>query len=109
MPFASWELGDEVHRYNLEWHQLHRYWDAVWWWCLSMGKDFVLLTGCASFNVLGDPGVHCRPPEGSCDCENGIVASWMSSRGGIVEVSQYLLLQCFVRRDCYVLSDVPEV
>ena len=74
-----------------------------------MSEDLVLLTGCASFNVLGDPGIHCRPPEGSCDREDGIVTSWVSGSGGIVEGSQYLFLQCFVRWDCYVFSDMPEV
>ena len=109
VPFASWKLGNEVHCYNLEWYRFYWYWNTVRWWRLSMGEDFVLLTGCTSFDILGDPSVHCGPPEGSRNCEDGVVASWVSSCGGIVEVSQYLFLQCFVRWNCYVFSDMPEV
>ena len=91
MPFASLELGDEVHCYNLKRYRLYRYWDAVRRWRLSMCKDLVLLTGCTSLNILGDPGIHCGPPEGSRDREDGVVTSWVSGRGGVMEVSQYFL------------------
>src|SRR6266850_3142778 len=52
---------DQIHGYLLEGSGIWRDCNSVKWGFLSMSNDFVLLTGCAAFDVISDPIIHRWP------------------------------------------------
>jgi hypothetical protein len=93
VPVAGWELGDQVHCYNLEWECVGRCGDAVeGYFCLSREVLALLAFGTSS-HVLCDPLVHVWPPEVLADGRGGGVSSWVSPNLQVVESVEDFLFQ----------------
>jgi hypothetical protein len=100
---ADWELGDQVHCYDLEWECIGWCGDAIeGYFCLSREVLALLAFGAPSY-VLCDPFVHVWPPEVSADGCDGGVLSWVSSDFQVVESVEDFLFQGVVWWD----SDSP--
>jgi hypothetical protein len=89
---AVWELGDQVHGYDLEGKSVSRCGDSIERYFCPLCEIFVLLAFCASFHVLCDPFVHVGPPEVLADDCYGGVSSLVSSGFQVMESVEDLLL-----------------
>ena len=49
-----------------------------------MGQDLVLLAGCASFYIIGDPFLHLGPPVFFLRPPDGLVTAWVSRCGMVM-------------------------
>jgi hypothetical protein len=103
VPVAGWELGDQVHCYDLEWECVSQCGDAVGGHFCSSREVLALLAFGASSHVLCDPFVHVWPPEVSTDGRGGGVSSWVSSDLQVVESVEDFLFQGVIRWD----GDLP--
>jgi hypothetical protein len=82
---TDWELGDQVHGYDLEGEGVSWRGDPVKGYLRPFCEVFVLLAFCASLHVLCDPFVHVWPPEVSTDDCNGGVSPLVPSGFQVVE------------------------
>ena len=89
---TGWELGDQVHGYDLEGESVSWCGDSVEGYLCLFCEVFVLLAFCTSFHVLCDPFVHAWPPEVLADDCNGGVSSLVSSGFQVVESVEDLFL-----------------
>jgi hypothetical protein len=93
IPLAGRELGDQVHRYDLERECVGRCGDAVKRDLRSFCEILALLAFGAPSYVLRDPFIHIWPPEVSADGCDGGVSSWVSSDFQVVEPVEDFLFQ----------------
>ena len=59
-------------------------WYTVDQYFLLVCKVFVLLAGCASFDIVGYPLIHVRPPIPFLGLADGFISSWVASCGVVV-------------------------
>src|SRR6266404_997753 len=85
MPMLLREPCDEIHRDLLEREGAFFGRDAVERYFLSVGYDFVLLTGCAAFYVVCDPLPHPCPWQDFCSSSNRFISSGVSCGGMIMD------------------------
>src|SRR5712671_5885195 len=84
------ETDNEVHGYLLKREGRGVCRNLVHRWASAMGDDFVLLTSCASLDVLGDPRAHVWPPVTPLSLGDGFVMTWVSSDEAFVHYSHDL-------------------
>jgi hypothetical protein len=89
---TSWELGDQVHGYDLEREGVSQRGDPVEGYSCSFREVFVLLAFCTSLHILCDPFVHIGPPEVLADDCYGGVSPLVSSGFQVVESVMDLFL-----------------
>jgi hypothetical protein len=104
---ADWELGNQVHGYDLEGEGVGWCGDPVEGYLCSFRKVFVLLALGAPLYILCDPFVHVWPPEVSVDGCNGGVSPLVSSGFQVVESVEDFLLQGIVWWDGNSLLHTP--
>jgi len=78
MSIGLGEADNEIHCYLLEWKGGRIRGDFVHCWASAMCDDFVLLTRCASLDVLCDPCTHIWPPIAALSLSDCFVAAWVS-------------------------------
>jgi hypothetical protein len=93
VAIAGWELGDQVHCYDLEWECVSQCGDAIEGYFRSSCEVLALLAVGAPFHILRDPFVHVWPPEVSAYGRNGGVSSWVSPDLQVVESVEDFLFQ----------------
>ena len=96
---ADWELGDQVHGYDLEGEGVGWRGDPVEGYLRSLCEVFVLLALGAPLYILCDPFVHVWPPEVSADGRDGGVSPLVPSCFQVVESVEDFFLQGVVRWD----------
>jgi hypothetical protein len=89
---AVWELGDQVHGYDLEEEGVGRCGDSVEGYLCPLREVLVLLAFCTSFHILCDPFVHVGPPEVLADGCYGGVSPLVSSGFQVMESVEDLFL-----------------
>jgi hypothetical protein len=85
ISIAGWELGDQVHGYDLEGEGIGQRGDPVEGYSCLFREVFVLLAFRASFHILCDPLVHVGPPEVLADDCYGGISSLVPSGFQVVE------------------------
>ena len=76
-PVPKGESHDQVHGYLLERSSILRDHDSIEWGFLLVGDDFILLTDGTSFDIVGNPTVHCRPLVDFFCFSDCFISSWM--------------------------------
>jgi hypothetical protein len=107
VPVAVWELGDQVHGYDLEGESVGQRGDSVEGYPCSLCKVFALLAFRASLHILCDPFVHVGPPEVLADDRYGGVPSLVSSGFQVVESVEDFFLEGIVWWDGGLPLHVP--
>ena len=96
---ADWELGNQVHGYDLEGEGVGWCGDSIEGYSCSFGEVLVLLAFRAPFYVLCDPLVHVWPPKVSADGRDGGVSPLVPSGFQVMESVEDFFLQGVVRWD----------
>ena len=75
---AFGQLRDKVHCYYLEWEHVDWHWDFERRRSYGVQPYLILLTGGATFHVLGNPCLEGWPPERLFYFLDGPVSPWVS-------------------------------
>jgi hypothetical protein len=92
-PFAQRKVGYQVHRNRLEWKGVRSGWNSIGRGFIWVRFRFVLLTGRTSLDIVFDPVLHSRPPEGFLQAVDGAISTWVSGCGGVMIPPQKQSLQ----------------
>src|SRR6266436_10405192 len=93
MPVLLRKSRNEIHCNLLEGKRAFFGCNTVERYFLSVGHDFVLLTGCAAFYVVCDPLPHPRPWQDFRSFSNCFISSGMSCGGVIMDESHKVSFQ----------------
>jgi hypothetical protein len=80
-----WEACDQVHGYLLEWAGIFQGADLVKGGLGVVDKDFVLLAGCTSLHIPGNPVVHSWPGEMSLSLLDRFILPGVACGGVVVD------------------------